>query len=212
QLLQLVIGSSGVSLGLLLAAYMGGLCAGSILLPRFVPRHIHPLKLYAALELGIGILGVLVLFAVPLVARLYVHGVPGSPASGFAGIVLRGIVAGACLLPPTLLMGASLPAIARWLETTREGVSSMGLLYSSNIAGAVFGALMSGFYLWRVHDMAVATYTAAAINFAVGACSYVLSLRTVYGGITLGAVYDRPRAARVKRAGYIYIAIGISGF
>ena len=33
QLLQLVIGSSGVSLGLLLAAYMGGLCAGSILSP-----------------------------------------------------------------------------------------------------------------------------------------------------------------------------------
>src|SRR6266540_2723079 len=48
QLLQLVIGSSAVSLGLLLAAYMGGLCAGSILLPRYVPRHIHPLKLYAA--------------------------------------------------------------------------------------------------------------------------------------------------------------------
>src|SRR4026208_347057 len=66
QLLQLVIGSSGVSLGLLLAAYMGGLCAGSVLLPRFVPRRIHPLRVYAALELGIGILGLLVLFAVPV--------------------------------------------------------------------------------------------------------------------------------------------------
>ena len=53
QLLQLVIGSSGVSLGLLLAAYMGGLCAGSILLPRYVRRSIHPLKLYAALELSL---------------------------------------------------------------------------------------------------------------------------------------------------------------
>src|SRR5438477_12541852 len=74
QLLQLVIGSSGVSLGLLLAAYMGGLCAGSILLPRFVPPRIHPLKVYAALEFGIGILGLLVLFAIPLVARLYVAG------------------------------------------------------------------------------------------------------------------------------------------
>src|SRR5215813_10175781 len=61
QLLQLVIGSSGVSLGLLLAAYMGGLCAGSILLPRFVSPRIHPLKVYAALEVGIGVLGLLVL-------------------------------------------------------------------------------------------------------------------------------------------------------
>jgi spermidine synthase len=212
QLLQLVIGSSGVSLGLLLAAYMGGLCAGSILLPRFVPQHIHPLKLYAALELGIGIFGLLVLFVVPVVGRLYLHGVPDSPTAGFTGIVLRGIVAGACLLPPTLLMGASLPAIARWLETTREGVSWMGLLYSSNIAGAVLGALMSGFYLLRVHDMAVATYAAAAINLAVGALSFILSLRTAYDGITVGAAHDRPRTARVKRAGYIYIAIAISGF
>src|SRR5215468_8100975 len=54
QLLQLVIGSSAISLGLLLAAYMGGLCAGSIMLSRLVPRHIHPLKVYAVLELGIG--------------------------------------------------------------------------------------------------------------------------------------------------------------
>src|SRR5262245_48791934 len=210
QLLQLVIGSSGVSLGLLLAAYMGGLCAGSILLPRLVPRHVHPLKLYAILEFGIGLLGLLVLFALPIVARLYMYGVPATPSSGFTAIVLRGIVAVVCLLPPTVLMGASLPAIARWLETSREGVSWLGLLYSSNIAGAVLGALVSGFYLLRVHDMAVATYSAAGINLAVGALSLLLSLRTTYKDI--GENVSIPRAARVKQAGYIYVAIGISGF
>src|SRR5580698_3984845 len=42
QLLQLVIGSSAVSLGLLLAAYMGGLCLGSAALGRLVPRGIIP--------------------------------------------------------------------------------------------------------------------------------------------------------------------------
>ena len=105
QLLQLVIGSSGVSLGLLLAAYMGGLCAGSILLPRFIPDRLHPLKVYAALELGIGVLALLVLFAVPLVGRLYVIGAPESAASGLIGLILRGIVAGACLLPPAVING-----------------------------------------------------------------------------------------------------------
>src|SRR5215471_12352538 len=65
QLLQLVIGSSGVSLGLLLAAYMGGLCAGSILFARFVPARFEPLKVYAGLELGIGVFGLLVLWAMP---------------------------------------------------------------------------------------------------------------------------------------------------
>ena len=65
-------------------------------------------------------------------------------------------------------MGGSLPAIARWLETTPEGVSRLGLLYSGNIGGAVIGCFISGFYLLRVYDMAVATYAAVAINLAVG--------------------------------------------
>src|SRR5450432_3875825 len=46
QLLQLVIGSSAVSLGLLLAAYMGGLCLGSAAFSRLVPNQIHPLRIY----------------------------------------------------------------------------------------------------------------------------------------------------------------------
>ena len=87
QLLQLVIGSSGVSLGLLLAAYMGGLCAGSILFARFVPSRLNPWKVYAALEFGIGILGLLVLFAVPIVARIYLVGAPDS-ASGLTRIAM----------------------------------------------------------------------------------------------------------------------------
>src|SRR5579862_9402066 len=56
QLLQLVIGSSAVSLGLLLAAYMGGLCLGSAALPRLVSPRYHPLRVYGAIELGIGAL------------------------------------------------------------------------------------------------------------------------------------------------------------
>jgi spermidine synthase len=206
QLLQLVIGSSGISLGLLLAAYMGGLCAGSILFARSVPPRSHPLKVYAVLELGIGILGLLVLFAVPLVARVY----PGGFTEGLAGLALRGLIAGACLLPPTLLMGASLPAVARWLETTPEGVSQLGLLYSANIAGAVFGALLSGFYLLRVYDMAVATYAAVAINLIVVLVSFALSTRTPLPPGEGGAK-RRVRAVRAKRVGWVYLAIAISG-
>src|SRR5499427_2130115 len=69
QLLQLVIGSSAISLGLLLAAYMGGLCLGSALLARFVPATRSPMLVYAALELGIAILGLIALPGVPLVGR-----------------------------------------------------------------------------------------------------------------------------------------------
>src|SRR5438128_634280 len=208
QLLQVVIGSSAISLGLLLAAYMGGLCAGSLAFSRFVPRRIHPLKVYAALELGIGIFGLLVLFGLPIVAHLYVEGA----TEGFPGLVLRGIVAGACLLPPTLLMGGTLPAIARWLETTTQGVSRIGLLYSSNVAGAVFGCLIAGFYLLRVYDMAVATYAAVGINLALGLASFVLSTRIHHADTGEDTNPVQPaRGVRRRRVGFVYIAIGISG-
>ena len=65
QLLQLVIGSSAVSLGLLLAAYMGGLCLGSAALRRLVSTRHHPMRVYALLELGIAAFGIIALFGVP---------------------------------------------------------------------------------------------------------------------------------------------------
>jgi spermidine synthase len=49
QLLQLVIGSSSVSLGVLLGTFMGGMCLGSYLLPRYVDKGHHPLKIYGYL-------------------------------------------------------------------------------------------------------------------------------------------------------------------
>ena len=71
QLLELVIGSSAISLGVLLATYMGGMCAGSLLLPRLTrERAIDPLRLYALLEMAIGACGLLVLAIVPLVSGL----------------------------------------------------------------------------------------------------------------------------------------------
>ena len=98
-----------------------------------------------------------------------------TPATGLPGILLRGAVAGVCLLPPTLLMGATLPAIARWVETSPEGVSWLGFFYGGNIAGAVFGCLLAGFYLLRVHDMATATYVACALNVTVAAIALGLA-------------------------------------
>jgi predicted membrane-bound spermidine synthase len=71
QLLQLSIGSSTVSLSVLLGVFMGGMCLGSLLLPRFIDPKYHPLKVYALLELGIGVFGVLVLFLVPFLGDLY---------------------------------------------------------------------------------------------------------------------------------------------
>jgi spermidine synthase len=50
QWLELVIRSSAISLALLPAAYMGGLCLGSAALRRLVPARKQPLLVYASLE------------------------------------------------------------------------------------------------------------------------------------------------------------------
>src|SRR6266513_4498943 len=163
QLLELVIGVSTVSLGILLGTFMGGMCLGSLLFPRLVSRKLHPLRVYAFMELGIGAIGLLLLFAMPLINSVYIAGA----GSGFVGLLLRGIIAAICLLPPTLLMGATLPAISRWVETTPRGVSWLGFFYGGNIGGAVIGSLLAGFYLLRVHDIAFATLVAVALNFVV---------------------------------------------
>jgi spermidine synthase len=86
----------------------------------------------------------------PIVSGLYAVG-GGRP-------IVRVVVAVICLLPPTVLMGATLPAIARWVEVTPSGVAWIGFFYGGNITGAVVGTLVTGFYLLRVYDVATATY------------------------------------------------------
>jgi spermidine synthase len=205
QLLQLVIGSSAVSLGVLLGTFMGGMCLGSLLLPRLVSFQRHPLRIYALLELGIGIVGIAVLFGMPYVDRLYV----ASVGPGLAGIFWRGAVAALCLLPPTLLMGATLPAIARWVETTPRGISWLGFFYGGNIAGAVFGCLLAGFYLLRVHDMATATYVAAAVNWAVALVGLGLAALTPH--VAKDDSRDRIQAANAPGFNLVHLTIALSG-
>jgi len=190
QLLELVVGATAVSLGVLLAAFMGGLCAGSILYSRLVPSDRHPLRAYASLELGIGALGLLILFGLPVLGNLYV----ANASHGFASMLLRALLAMICLLPPTVLMGATLPAVARLVESTPAGVSWVGFFYGGNIAGAVIGSLVAGFYLLRVYDMATASYVAAAMNAAVAGIAWVLSTRVPV------PTTEAPPAARAVKA------------
>ena len=191
QLLQLVIGSSAISLGVLLATFMGGLCLGSLALPRLLAaRKQHPLRVYAKVEFGIAVCGLLVLLGMPLVDGIYAEAV----GHGMPAILLRALVCGLCLIPPTFLMGASLPAAARWIETSPEGVSWMGFLYGGNTVGAVFGCLLAGFYLLREFDMTTTTFVAAALNVVVGLGS--LAIAAAHAGAGLGAARRRCRAGR----------------
>jgi spermidine synthase len=204
QMVQLVIGSSGVSIGVLLGTFMGGMCLGSFVLPRYIsPRH-HPLRVYAALEAGIGALGLLLFAAIPFVGGAYTS----ITGHGFAGILLRGVLCVLLLLPPTVLMGATLPAISRWIETTPRGVSWMGFFYAGNIGGAVLGCLLAGFYLLRVHDVWTATMAAAIINGTVAVIAFALARVTVR---TAPATHGTPTPLLTPGSHLVYIVIAVSG-
>jgi len=205
QLLQLVIGSSAVSLGVLLGTFMGGMCLGSLLFPRFVGPRPHPLRVYAILELAIAVIGLLLIFGLPLLDDVYAI----FPVHGWASMLLRGVIAAACLLPPTLLMGATLPAIARWVEATPRGISWLGFFYGGNIAGAVVGCLLAGFYLLRVYDMVTATVVAAGVNLAVAGLALLMAQGIPYALREDGI--SRSEMSTIAPWS-IYLAIGLSGF
>jgi spermidine synthase len=207
QLLQLVIGSSAVSMGVLLGTFMGGMCLGSYLLPRLIGRGEHPLRVYAFLELGIGLFGLLILFGMPLLNGLYVT---VSGGAGIVGILMRGLAAAICLLPPTLLMGATLPAMSRWVESTPEGVSWLGFFYGGNIGGGVLGSLLAGFYLLRVYDLGVATYAAIALNVSVAVLALLLA-KSAPVVERLASDRDEVPAKPVSAGWAIYVAIALSG-
>lgn len=183
QLLQLAIGSTAISLGILLATFMGGLSLGS-LLPRYVSKAgrpaDYPLRLYALIETGIAAFGLIELAAIPAVVGLYVVGVQ----HGLPGMLLRGIVCVLCLLPPTILMGASLPIIARSPSSdmpaaeASDGPAWWALLYGANTFGAVAGALAAGFYLLRLYDVTVASLVAVAINLSAAALAWMIAPRS----------------------------------
>ena len=203
QLLQLVIGSSAVSLAVLLGTFMGGMCLGSFLLPRYISSREHPLRVYALMELSIGAFGLLILFGVPVLANIYT----AWGGSGPVGLLFRAIAASICLLPPTILMGATLPAMSRWVETSPQGVAWLGFFYGGNTGGAVIGSLLAGFYLLRVHDMAIATYVAVLLNIAVGALALLVARATAYE--TPVAAPEKAKPAPGSWA--VYVAIALSG-
>ncbi len=206
HLLRLAIGTSAISISVLLGSFMGGMCLGSLLFPRLVSAKFHPLKVYAWLELGIGAIGILLTFLLPLAGELYIS----NGGSGFTGFTLRGIICVVCLLPPTILMGATLPAIARWMETSRTGIARMGFFYGANIAGAVLGTLLAGFYLLPVYDILIATYVALGINVLVAGIALILATRQSYES---KVEEDAPaQVASENKNKLVYIAIAFSGF
>jgi len=202
QLLQLSLGSSAVSLAVLLGTFMGGLGLGSFIAPRLTAARRHPLAVYAALEAGIAVCGAGLLWAAPTLGSLYAASLP----AGYPGIVLRGLVAAICLLPPTVLMGATMPVLAGFVARTPAADGRLGLLYAGNLVGAVCGCLVAAYGLLPRVDLFTAGSVAVAGNLAVAALAAVVARLTPAPPPAAPA-----EAARRPIDRGLLVAIGLSG-
>ena len=202
HLVQLVVGASSLSMAALLATFMGGMALGSALLPRVVSQTRHPLRVVTAIELGIAAIGLAMPFALPYVQSGYLF----LAGYGYTSVLMRAAVCAVVMLPPTMLMGATLPAISRWMEASQVGASRVGFLYVSNIAGGAFGTALAGFYLLRVYDTVIASFVAVALNVIAALLAWRLAKRFPDVDTTVAA-----DAAPVEVSPLIYAVAGLSG-
>jgi len=179
----IVFGTSELAVATVLAAYMGGLALGAWLAERFLPRVTRPVLTYALLELGIA-LGAM--FAVPFLLWLsnmalvaLFGGQPSPPDSDHAGTTLFYLVSAfAALALPTTLMGATLPMLARYAVAEEAQIGRrIGLLYATNTAGAVLGALLTAFFLLPELGLTHTIWFGAALNALVFLLAAALSQR-----------------------------------
>ncbi len=176
------MGSSHLSMALVVSVFMGGLALGSFLGGRFADRSASPLRLYGWLVLLAGLSSgavVPLLWIVePLLGSAYrLHdGAPDHPAY----TLVKALVCAATILLPTTLMGATLPALARHMTGSLKEVGArLGTLYAVNTFGAVAGTGAAGFYLIGRFGMGWSAALAAAIDVLVGAAVLLAARRGV---------------------------------
>src|SRR6185369_8010219 len=127
---------------------MAGLAVGSAVIARSADRIRRPLRLYALIELGIG----LYMLAVPALMQAVRAGYVGlnrvAPLTSGQLQLVRFLLGGAVVLLPSALMGATLPLLARrFVQSGAATASVVAQLYASNTFGAAAGVLAANYLL-----------------------------------------------------------------
>ena len=174
-----VLGSTVYATSIVLSAFMAGLAVGSYVLGRFVDKSKNPLRLYATLELGVGLSALALFFLfdqlIPIYRWIY-SGVGGSrPAlSFFQSLLLFG-----CLLVPTSLMGGTLPVLSAHTKLYRTAFAiRVGNLYGLNTLGAVLGVVGSGLFTLGSIGELNTVFIGVFINLMVSLIAFSLSTAT----------------------------------
>ena len=153
--LGLVVGHTVGAITTVLAVFMAGLGVGSAWAGGALRARPATPRAYALIEAGLAALAL----GIPLVGRLPMPG----PTP------LRVAAAALVLLPPTVLMGATLPVVASLVEARGRAGTLAGTLYAANTLGAVAGTLATAFVLLPRLGVSGASATAALLNVAAAA-------------------------------------------
>ena len=167
--LKLFLGHSSYGQVLTLCIYMGGLAIGSFVAGKLVERVKRPLLGYAAVELGIGIGGI-------IYHPLYIWLTDYFYDSNFvAGLSSRGaeivkiILATGSTLPIAIAVGMTFPFIAAGLMRKSGAEVSLPMLYFTNSLGSAIGILFTSYTLIPVLGNHATLCVAASINFLLAA-------------------------------------------
>ena len=169
RMLGLVFGATTIAISAVLAAFMGGLAAGSAVGGSLARRLQNPLRAYALMEIGIGLYALIVPWLFRGIDWVYAF-VWERFHPGFYGFALsRFALAAIVLLVPTGLMGATLPVLVAAIQGIGESrASAVARLYTLNLAGAILGTVAAGFLLLPAFGVRATIWLAAAGNLLIG--------------------------------------------
>jgi spermidine synthase len=176
--LHLVLGVSVFAVGAVVTAFMLGLALGSYWIAgRDLGRldRGRPLRMYAALEAGIGVWGLLFPAILAGLELIYIQVFSALSGHAVPLTLVRFILASAILLPPTFLMGATLPALTRAVAlSASRPVFGAAWLYALNTAGAVGGTVFAGFFSLERFGIAGTLRIAMVLNFLIAAIAWLV--------------------------------------
>ena len=173
QKLAQVIGHSGEASAVVLATFMGGLALGAYLFGKRADRSVLPLRLYGLLEIGVAVWALLLSACLHRVAELYYALPPALP--GEVRALTRVLLSISVLLPPTVLMGGTLPALVRHFTAELPALEkTLSRLYGVNSLGAGLGALLAGLFLIPALGLQLSLTLTAVLSAVLGSIAIAL--------------------------------------
>ncbi|MBI2924384.1 MAG: fused MFS/spermidine synthase [Verrucomicrobia bacterium] len=160
------------------AAFFGGLAVGAWLLDGPVGRSARPGRWYAGLELVIGAWGLVSIALIPLANESALRWIGAESQTVRHWAVVFGVPF-VVLLPATLAMGATLPAMERFVAPLVAGGRCVGALYAFNTLGAVAGTMLAAFVVLPALGFTATLWVFAALNLLCGAAVLLFEPRVV---------------------------------